>query len=132
RDELRAVKILQERAFNNEKISFLWSSEIVEFLGGDRVESIVIKNKKDGNTFEMKIDGVFEYVGLTPNSDLVEELVDLDEKGFVVTNSSMETSFPGIFAVGDVRNTPLRQVVTAVSDGAIAAIYAGRFLEEKQ
>lgn len=130
RDELRAVKILQDRAFSNEKIDFLWSSEIVKFVGKDRLEEIIIKNNKSGKTFIMRIDGVFEYVGITPNSELVKSLVDLDENGFVITNSNMETSHAGVFAVGDVRNTPLRQVVTAVSDGAVASTSAGKFLRE--
>ncbi len=128
RDELRAVQILRERAFENKKIKFLWSSEIEKFIGGDKLEGILVRNKKDGKTFELKISAVFEYVGWEPNSMMVKDLVKLDEKGFIITNSRMETSVPGIFAVGDVRNTPLRQVITAVADGSIATMYADRFL----
>ncbi|MFZ3106712.1 MAG: NAD(P)/FAD-dependent oxidoreductase, partial [Candidatus Hydromicrobium sp.] len=78
--------------------------------------------------YKLKVNGVFEYIGWKPNSELVKDLVQLDEKNFIITNFKMETSLPGIFAVGDVRNTPLRQVITAVADGAIAAIYVDKFL----
>jgi thioredoxin reductase (NADPH) len=128
RDELRAVKILQNRAFENKKIEFLWSSVIEEFIGQNKLEEIVIKNKKNNQKYNLKVDGVFEYVGLKPNSSLVKDLVRLDENDFIITDSKMETSVEGIFAVGDVRNTPLRQVVTAVADGAIAAMSVDKYL----
>lgn len=128
RNELRAAEILKERAFGNKKIEFLWCCVIEKFLGKDKLEKILLRNKNEDKTHEMKIDGVFEYVGWKPNSGLVKDLVNLDERGFIITNFKMETSMPGIFAIGDVRNTPLRQVVTAVADGAVAAIYADRFL----
>jgi thioredoxin reductase (NADPH) len=128
RDELRAVQILRDRAFKNKKIKFLWSSVIEKFTGGDRLEGILVRNKKEDETFELKISAVFEYVGWEPNSMMVKNLVELDEKGFIITNSQMETSVQGIFAIGDVRNTPLRQVVTAVADGSIATMYADKFL----
>ena len=92
------------------------------------MEGILVRNKKKDKTYKLKVNAVFEYVGWKPNSGPVKDLVTLDEKGFIITNSRMEASLPGIFAVGDVRNTPLRQVVTAVADGAVAAIYADRFL----
>ena len=128
RDELRAVKILQNRAFENKKIEFLWSSVIEEFIGQSKLEEIVIKNKKNNQKYNLKVDGVFEYVGLKPNSELVKDLVKLDENNFIITDSKMETSVEGIFAVGDVRNTSLRQVVTAVADGAIAAMSVDKYL----
>ena len=128
RNELRAAEILKERAFGNKKIEFLWCCVIEKFLGKDKLEKILLRNKNENKTYEMKIDGVFEYVGWKPNSGLVKDLVKLDERGFIITNFKMETSMPGIFAIGDVRNTPLRQVVTAVADGAVAAIYTDRFL----
>jgi thioredoxin reductase (NADPH) len=128
RDELRAAQILRDRAFGNKKIEFLWSSVIEKFTGGEKLEEILIRNKKENKTYSLKVDAVFEYVGWKPNSGMVERLVKLDERGFIITNSRMETSLPGIFAVGDVRDTPLRQVVTAVADGAVASIYADRFL----
>lgn len=128
RNELRAAEILKERAFGNKKIEFLWCCVIEKFLGGDKLEKILLRNKNEDKTHEMKIDGVFEYVGWKPNSGLVKDHVNLDDRGFIITNFKMETSMPGIFAIGDVRNTPLRQVVTAVADGAVAAVYADRFL----
>lgn len=130
RDELRAVEILKGRAFKNKKIEFLWSSVIEKFTGRDRLEGVLVRNKKENKTYKLKVDGVFEYIGWKPNSKLVKDLVKLDKKGFIITNSQMETSLPGIFAVGDVRNTPLRQVITAVADGAIAAMYVDRFLSK--
>ena len=128
RDELRAVKILQNRAFENKKIEFLWSSIIEKFIGQDKLEEIVIKNKKNDQKYNLKVDGVFEYVGIKPNSDLVKDLVKLDENNFIITDFRMGTSAEGIFAVGDVRNTPLRQVITAVADGAIAAMSVDKYL----
>jgi thioredoxin reductase (NADPH) len=128
RDELRAEQILRDRAFKNDKIKFLWSCVIERFAGSDRLEEILVRDKKENKTFKLKISAVFEYVGLDPNSPMVSDLVDSDDRGFIITNSRMETSMPGIFAVGDVRSTPLRQVITAVADGSIAAIYADRFL----
>jgi len=128
RDQLRAVKILQERAFKNKKIEFIWDSVIEKFIGRDKLEEILIRNKKKNKTYKLAVDGVFEYVGWKPNSELVKGLVDIDDKGFIITNSKMETSLPGIFAVGDVRDTPLRQAITSVADGAVAAMYADKFL----
>jgi thioredoxin reductase (NADPH) len=129
RDQLRAVKILQERAFKNKKIKILWDSVIEKFIGKEKLEKVLIRNKKENKTYELAVEGVFEYVGWKPNSGLVKNLVKIDDKGFIVTNSKMETTLPGIFAVGDVRNTPLRQVITAVADGAVAAIYVDKYLE---
>ena len=128
RDELRACDMLQCRAKENSKIEFLWSSIVEKFMGKEMLEEILVRNKKEDRTYTLKVDGAFIYVGLNPNSQLVGSLVKLDEKGFIITGPTMETSTGGIFAVGDVRNTPLRQVVTAVSDGAIAAMHADKFL----
>jgi thioredoxin reductase (NADPH) len=130
RDELRAVKLLQKRAFENKKIEFIWDSIVVEFKGGDRLEQILVKNVKTDSITEIKIDGVFEYIGIKPNSGIVDGLVDLDDDGFIITGPKMETSITGIFAAGDVRYTPLRQVITAVSDGAVAATYADMYLDD--
>jgi thioredoxin reductase (NADPH) len=129
RSQLRAVKILQERAFKNKKIEFLWDSVVEKFLGRDKLEGVSVRNKKENKTYTLAVDGVFEYVGWKPNSELVKDLVEIDGKGFIITDSRMATSLPGIFAVGDVRNTPLRQVITAVADGAVAAMYVCKFLE---
>lgn len=128
RDQLRAVKILQNRAFESSKIEFLWSSVIEKFSGKGHLEEIVIHDLKNNKKYSKKINGVFEYAGIKPNSELVKEIVNTDENSFIITNQNMETSLPGIFAAGDVRSTSLRQVITAVADGAVAATYADKYL----
>lgn len=129
RDKLRAEKILQEKAFDNPKIEILWNSNLMEIKGENSVERAVILNNKTNQKREITIDGVFMYVGIKPNSSLVKNLVELSEKNSIITDYKMRTSVPGLFAAGDVRNTPLRQIVTANSDGAIAAISAEEYLE---
>lgn len=128
RDELRAVKVIQEKAFANKKITFILSSEVIKFIGKDRVEEIVLKNKKTNKIKNLKIDGVFEYVGINPNSLLLNGIVDFDEYGFIIADKNLQTSFPGIFAAGDIRNSVLKQVISAVADGALAATSAEKFL----
>ncbi|MBN2073548.1 MAG: thioredoxin-disulfide reductase [Actinobacteria bacterium] len=130
RDELRACDMLQCRAMENKKIEFLWNSVVEEFRGSDKLEEVRIRNKKDNSVIDLKVDAVFEYVGWRPNSSLASGLVETDSRGFIITDNTMKTSRGGIFAVGDVRNTPLRQVITAVSDGAVAAMYADKYLYE--
>ena len=129
RDEFRADKIIQERAFNNDKIEFVLDTTVEEIKGGDTVNGIVIKNKKTGASDVLSVDGVFPYIGFSPNISDINGQVAQDANGFIITDSTMQTSVEGVFAVGDVRNTPLRQVVTAASDGAIGAVYAGKYLE---
>lgn len=129
RDKLRARKMLQEKAFKNPKIDILWNSNLLEIKGKDLVERVVIFNNKTNQKREIRIDGLFMYVGFKPNSSLVKDLVEMDKLGRIITDHKMRTSTTGLFAAGDVRNTPLRQVVTAVSDGAIAAINAEEYLE---
>lgn len=121
RDELRAQKVIQDRAFANEKIKFIWDSVVEEIKGDERkVQSVVVKNVKTGEKEEKAFGGVFIYVGLDPMSEAVADLGITDAQGWVVTNELMETSQAGIFAVGDLRQKHLRQVTTAVGDGAIA------------
>jgi thioredoxin reductase (NADPH) len=128
RDELRAVKVIQEKAFANKKMAFILSSEVIEFTGKDRIEGMVLKNKKTGKIKNLKIDGVFEYVGIDPNSLLLKDITDFDEYGFIVTDKNLQTSVTGLFAAGDIRDSTLKQVITAVSDGALAATSAEKFL----
>lgn len=130
RDSLRADKIVQERAFKNEKIEFVWDNIVEEIKGDSKVESVVLKNVKTNKTTEMKTDGVFPYIGFTPNCDNFNGQLKQDEKGFIVTDEYMQTSIPGVFAIGDVRVTPLRQVITAVADGAVAGVSAVKYLEK--
>lgn len=130
RDELRACDMLQCRAKENDTIEFLWSSTVEEFIGDEKLKSIIIKNKKDGSTRKLEIAAVFEYVGWQPNSEIIKSLVDTDKKGFIITDTNMKTSHDGIYAIGDVRVTPLKQVITAVSDGAIASMYVDKYFLE--
>lgn len=127
RNELRAEKINQEHAFSNPKISFVWDSVLEEIAGKNIVEKVILRNLKTNATSELKTDGVFIYVGLIPNTAFAD--VKKDEWGFIIANDKMETSVKGIFVAGDCRVTPLRQIATAVGDGAIAAVSAERYLE---
>ncbi len=127
RDELRAQKVLQDRAFANDKINFIWDSVVKEIKGENRVESVVIENVKTNQVTEHAFGGVFIYVGLDPVSDFTKDLQIQDESGWIVTDDHMKTSVAGVFAVGDVRQKDLRQVTTAVGDGAIAGQEAYKY-----
>ncbi|AYO29452.1 thioredoxin-disulfide reductase [Biomaibacter acetigenes] len=129
RDQLRATKILQERAFKNEKIKFIWNSVVDEIKGQDMVEEVIVKNVKTGEKTSVLVNGVFVAIGLVPNTSFVKDLVKLNEQGYIITDENMGTGVPGLYAAGDVRQKSLRQVVTAVADGAIAAVEAGKYLE---
>ncbi len=131
RSELRATKILQERAFDNKKIKFVWDSVLHEVKGKNAVEEVVVKNVKTNETSSLFVNGIFIAIGYTPNTGFLRDLIQLDELGYIVTDDHMMTEVPGLFAAGDIRKKPLRQVVTAVSDGAIAAVEAGKFIEEQ-
>lgn len=130
RDELRATKILQERAMANDKIEFVWDSVVTSIGGGlTNVEKINVKNVKTGEEKEIPVSGCFVWVGILPNTSFLKDTLKVDENGFIIADHNMETSVPGVFAVGDVRNTPLRQIVTAVGDAAIAAVSAEHYIE---
>lgn len=131
RDELRAQKILQQRAFDNEKVDFIWSHTLKQINENDgKVGSVTLVSKKDGSEQELPADGVFIYVGMLPLSKPFENLGITNEAGYIVTNERMETKIPGIFAAGDVREKTLRQIVTATGDGSIAAQSAQHYVEE--
>ena len=129
RDELRADKIVQERAFKNDKIEFVWNSVVKEIQGDELVHTCVIENTKSGEISNLSINGVFPYIGMTPNVELVNGQIQQDKNGFIITDETMKTSAEGVFAVGDIRTTPLRQVITAASDGAVGAVYAVKYIE---
>jgi len=129
RNRLRATKILQERAFAHPKIEFIWESVVEEIVGKDYVEGVVVKNLPTGEKKTYKADGIFVFVGLTPNTELFRNLVKLDEGGYIKVNQRMETSTKGIFACGDCTSKLLRQVVTACGDGATAAFAAELYVE---
>ena len=131
RDELRADKIIQERAFDNEKIEFIFDSVPLEIVGDSRkVNLIQYKNVKTGEIKTLNVDGVFPYIGFSPNTEFFNAQLVQDEFGFIRVDENMRTSEVGVFAAGDVRRTPLRQVITAVADGAIAGMSAVKYLEE--
>ncbi len=127
RDELRGAKSLQETVFKQDNIEILWDTVVEEITGEGRVERLRIKNKKTLKERELSVQGVFIAVGIVPNSQRFEGLVDM-EKGYIKAGEDGKTSAPGIFAAGDVRTKPLRQIVTAAADGANAVISAERYL----
>jgi len=129
RDELRATKILQERASKNDKIEFVWNSVVSGMDGFFAVENVKVRNLKTGEEKNIKAEGCFIWIGITPNTAFVGETLVMDEGGFIHTNDHMQTSVPGIFAAGDVRTTPLKQIVTAVGDAAIAVMSAEHYIE---
>ena len=132
RDELRAQKVLQDRAFTNEKIRFVWDS-VVESIHGDerKVTGVTFKNVKTGEVSQAEFGGIFIYVGLDPVSEFAADLGITDEAGWILTDHQMKTSVAGIYAVGDVRQKDLRQITTAVGDGAIASQEAYKYLTEQ-
>lgn len=129
RNELRADKIVQDRAFKNDKIEFVWDSVVTQIKGADLVESVVIKNVKTDELSELSINGIFPYIGIAPNVDYINGQIEQDKSGFILTDETMKTSVDGVYAVGDVRKTPLRQVITAAADGAIGAVNAVKYVE---
>ncbi|MGC9318135.1 MAG: thioredoxin-disulfide reductase [Armatimonadota bacterium] len=130
RDELRATEILAERLLRNGKVEVIWDSVATEIRGDDEVTSLMLHNRKTGEDSELEVSGVFVAIGYEPNTAFLGDLLELQD-GFIVTDERMRTSQPGIFACGDVRNTPLRQVATAVGDAAIAADSAYRYISER-
>lgn len=130
RDELRAQRILQDRAFNNDKIEFIWDT-IAEKINGPegKVSSISLKNVKTDEVYDFPTSGVFVYVGMLPLNDPFTDLGITDEEGYIPTSENMETKIPGIFAAGDIRAKDLRQIVTATGDGSIAAETAIKYVE---
>ncbi len=132
RDALRGTKIYQERALASPKIKFLWNSIVQEIKGDSTVRSINVKNVKTGEIKEVETEGVFLFVGLVPRTQFLKGVVQMDEAGYILTNEDCETSTKGIFAVGDCRKKLLRQIATAVGDGATAAFAAEKFLELKE
>ncbi|WP_100010473.1 thioredoxin-disulfide reductase [Lentibacillus sediminis] len=130
RDELRAQKILQNRAFDNDKIDFVWDTVVEKINGPEgKVSSVTMKNVKTGEEYEHDIDGVFVYIGMVPLSEPFQSLGITDEEGYIPTNEQMETQVSGVFAAGDIRAKTLRQIVTATGDGSIAAEAAIKYVE---
>jgi thioredoxin reductase (NADPH) len=130
RDRLRGAKILQERAFANPKMQFVWNAVIEEIAGADFVEGVWVRDVRDnGEKRRIPADGVFVFIGLVPNTDFLKGIVALDKEGYITTTSGMETSSPGIFACGDCIAKSFRQVITACGDGATAAFSSQHYIE---
>jgi thioredoxin reductase (NADPH) len=132
RDLLRAEKIYQEKALAEPKINFLWDTVVKEIKGDQTVEKAVVRNVKTSEVREIPTDGVFLFVGVTPRTDFLRGIVDLDKWGYIVTNADCRTSVPGVFAAGDARNGFLKQIASAVGDGATAAFAAEKYLEQTE
>ncbi len=131
RDKLRASQIMQDRAFENKKIRFIWSHGVEEVLGKDHVEGVLLKNVKTGEEQKVKCEGVFIAIGHHPNTELFKGQIDLDKKGYIILRNESETSVEGVFAAGDVHDTRYRQAITAAGSGCKAAIDAIKYLEMK-
>jgi len=128
RDELRATKIVQERAVSNPKLEFLWKSTVTEILGETEVEGVKVRNIETGKDLTLEAKGVFIYIGTIPNTGFLKGIIEMDNKGFIITDENMETSVKGIYACGDVRKKLLKQVVTACGEGATAGFAAGQYV----
>ncbi len=130
RKELRASKIMQDRAFRNEKIDFRWNSVVTDVLGGDRLEGIVLEEVNTGETTTLAVEGLFVAIGHVPNTDLFVGQLELDPAGYLVTRDGTKTAVPGVFACGDVQDHTYRQAITAAGSGCMAAIDAERYLAD--
>ncbi len=128
RNGFRAAQVAIEHAESNPKIKFMLNYTTEEIAGNDKVEKIILKQKESGEIEELKVDGVFVYIGTEPNTKFVEGYFNTDEKGYIITDELLRTNIEGVYAVGDIRTTPLRQVATAVGDGAIAAVQIEKYL----
>ncbi len=135
---LRAAKSIQDKALKNEKIEFMYDTVIKEVRGDGILESMIVENLKDGTLTEIKADpadgtfGIFVFIGYTPATEIYREKLNLNEAGYIKTDEDMRTNVEGVFAAGDIREKSLRQVVTAAADGAIAAVQAGKYIEESE
>lgn len=128
RNELRATRILQEEAFANPKMEFIWDTVVEAIEGEQKVRKVGIRNVKTGQKSTLDVDGVFIYVGLKPNTEYLKGIVELDGAGYIVTDERMHTRVPGVFAAGDIRHNSARQAITAAGDGATAAIFAEHYI----
>ncbi|MEL3906527.1 MAG: thioredoxin-disulfide reductase [Treponema sp.] len=130
RDALRAAKSIQEKAFANPKMAFKWNATVEEVCGDGLVSHLTVKDTKTGELSDFATDGLFVFIGMLPQTELVKQLVACDEAGYIITNGRMETNIPGIYAAGDVIQKESRQVVTAAADGALAGIWAGNYIDD--
>ena len=128
RDQFRAARSIQDKVLAKKNIGVLFNTIVKEIKGQLKIEKVTISNQTSNKDNELKLDGLFIYVGAIPNTEFLKGLLNLDEEGYIITNENLETNVPGIFAAGDVRKKTLRQISTAVGDGALAAIMAERYL----
>lgn len=128
RDTLRASKVYLDPLQSCENVEFVWDSEVIELLHGEMITGVQVKNKRTGKTRQIDCDGVFVAIGHTPNTPLFRGQVELDDEGYIRADETTRTNLPGVYAVGDVRQKPLRQIVTAVADGAVASKFAEEYL----
>jgi len=131
RDTLRAGKVLQSRALNHPKVNFIWNTVVTEVVGSDKVTAVKLKDLSTNKTSELATDGVFIFIGHTPNTQMFKGQLDMDEAGYINANAHMETNVPGVFVAGEVADAHFRQVVTSAGMGAAAAIQATHFLEKE-
>jgi len=129
-DNLQASSVLQEKAFSNPKINFIWESHVVKANGDGMLKSLTYKNLKTGELNDIEVDGAFVYIGLTPKTDLFKGVLDLNDYGYIKANDDLMTNVKGVFVAGDIRDKKIRQVVTAAGDGAVAAVSAERYIQE--
>ncbi len=130
REELRAAKIIQERAFKNPKMEFIWNTVVESINGDDKVRSLTLKNLKTGEVSDLEVGAIFVFIGFIPNSNLTKPALKKDPGGYIITNDRMETSISGIYACGDVRSQLVRQITNAVGDATTAAVAAEKYIEE--
>ncbi|MFZ5988166.1 MAG: thioredoxin-disulfide reductase [Bacillota bacterium] len=130
RDKMRATKVIQDSVLNNKKIEIVWNSVVEEIIGDAQVSGIRIMNVKTKEPSKIEVSGLFVAIGNVPNTELAQDKVELSESGYVVTDENMQTNIFGVFAAGDIREKTLRQVITAASDGAIAAHMAERYISD--
>jgi len=128
RDQLRAIKVLQEKALSHPKIEIIWDTVVESINGNNTVKSLTLSNRKSGAKGELSVEGVFIFVGIHPNTDFVRGFVSMDDRGFIITDEWMKTSVLGVYAVGDCRAKPLRQIITATGEGATAAYGVEHYL----
>jgi thioredoxin reductase (NADPH) len=129
--QLTASKFLQDKVLMNPKIEVCCRTQLEAIMGDDKVKAITMLNLKNGQKSAIEVDGVLVHVGIEPNTNYLKGIVPLDSEGQITVNNMMETEVPGVFAAGDVRSSSIKQITASTGDGAIAAIYAGRFLQEK-
>jgi thioredoxin reductase (NADPH) len=130
RDALRAQKVIQERAFKNPKMEFVWDTVVEAIAGSEKVTHVNVRNVKTNEKSKIDCGAVFVFIGFHPNSNIVREPIDMDENGYILTDYKMETSIPGIYACGDVRKQLVRQITNATGDGTTAAMAASKYIEE--